>query len=1072
VAGHNQPVRIAMLGPLEVSTGAGTPVEVSGVRLRTLLILLALEPGRVVATSRLVDGVWGTTPPAEAANALQALVSRLRRALPDGVVESAPTGYRLAVDADTVDVARFERLLADGRAALDPNPAPAAAVLRSALALWRGTPLADAADADFAQAPVARLAELRLGAVADRIDADLRLAAGVDALVAELEELLAAHPLRERFAALLMRALCRAGRSGDALAVYEKVRTALAEQLGADPSAELADLHVAVLRGDPELTDRPGRPRTNLPAGLTSFVGRDEELGAVAALVAESRLVTLTGPGGSGKTRLATEVARTMAGRQPDGVWLVELAPLTDETELPSAVLAVLGLRVDALTSGPPGFVADADPADRLAAALRTRSALLVLDNCEHVIDGAAALAGRLLGECPALRVLATSREPLGITGESLWPVDPLSLPPADATAERAGEFAAVRLFADRAAAVRPGFTVDDGTVAAVVRICRALDGMPLAIELAAARLRSMPPDQVASRLADRFRLLTAGSRTALPRHQTLRAVVDWSWDLLDDAERAVLRRLAVFTGAATLAAAERVCAGGDVAGPAVFDVLTALVDKSLVITVGDRPRYRMLETIKAYGLERLAEAGEERAVRGAYTEYFAVLAEAAEPHLRTGEQLTWLARLADDHENLHAAIRMAVADGAATTALRMMAAFGWYWWLRGHKTEGADLAAEVFAAFDAGSAVPDELRALALTVGALLAIDGARDQDRAGAWFSEAVELAERGPGRHPLLRAIGPLYEVLSTYGTQSPPVRFPKVAALLEVETDPWTVAMARVLRAHATLNVGKQLAEAEADFRLSLTEFRRTGDRWGISFALTSLGDLLAWRGAFAEAIDLFQEGVEALAQLVSSDDLIRFRLRLVSLHLLVGDHDAAEAELAVAQRETEAMGLPEAIVGVAAAQGDLARLRGDYATARTELAKAAEQARHVTVAPQFQAFVAASVGYLAAAEGDVDTALREHRAAVDWALRSNDAPIIAQTLVGIAEVCLLRGDAARAAELLGASDAIRGTPDKSFVDATRVAAATRAVLGDTAFAQATARGATATPATVEEWLPPT
>ena len=1061
-----------MLGPLEVSAGDGAPVEVSGVRLRTVLILLALEPGRVVSVRRLVDGVWGAAPPAEAANALQALVSRLRRALPDGVVESVPTGYRLAVDAATVDVARFERLVADGRAALDADPARAAAVLRTALALWRGTPLADAGDAEFAQAPVVRLVELRLAATADRVEADLRLAADVEGLVAELEELLAANPLRERFAALLMRALCRGGRPGEALAVYEKVRTALAEQLGADPSAELAELHVAVLRGDPELTGRTGRARTNLRAGLTSFVGRDEELAAVADRVAGSRLVTLTGPGGSGKTRLATEVARTMAAGQPDGVWLVELAPVTDEAELPAAVLAVLGLRASKASGPSPAYVADADPLDRLAAALRTRSALLVLDNCEHVIGGAAVLVDRLLGECPGLRVLATSREPLGITGESLWPVDPLPLPPPEATAARALEFAAVRLLADRAAAVRPGFAVAADTVAAVVRICRALDGMPLAIELAAARLRTMSPDQVATRLDDRFRLLTGGSRLALPRHQTLRAVVDWSWDLLDDAERALLRRLAVFTGGASLEAAERVCAGDEAPAAAVFDVLTALVDKSLVITVGDRPRYRMLETIKAYGLERLAEAGEARAVRGAYTDYFATLAEEAEPHLRRAEQLEWLAMLAADHDNLHAAIRTAIADGDATTTMRMMAAAGWYWWLAGHKTEGADLAAAVFGAFGADYDVPGELRAVALTLGALLSIDGLRDEHRAIAWFTEAVELAEREPQRHPMLRLIGPLFEVMSAYGRRSESAPFAKVDAMLRDESDPWMVGTARVLRAHAAMNVGTLQRDVEAEFRAALAAFRQTGERWGISFALTSLGDVLAWRGAFTDAIAHFREAVEILAQLVSSDDLIRFRLRLVGLHMLVGDHDAAVAELAVARRETEVLGLPEAITAIAHAQGDLARLRGDHATARAELATAIEAADNLTVAPQFRALVSASAGYLAAAMGDLDAAGRRHHDAFSWALDSGDAPMIAQTLVGVAEVCLLRGDASRAAELLSASDAIRGTPDESFVDAKRVAAATRAALDDTEFAEATARGATVTLIDVGDRIPTT
>jgi predicted ATPase/DNA-binding SARP family transcriptional activator len=635
-------VQIALLGPLEVRTDSGPPAEVGGARLRALLILLALDAGRVATTQRLIEGVWGAAPPLGAANALQALVSRLRRAVPDLPVESHPAGYRLAIPPDQVDVARFERLAGAGQAALPHDPAAAAGLLREALGLWRGAALADVADADFARAPAARLTELRLSTIEDRIEAELKLGASGADVLAELEELAAEHPLRERLVALLVRALYAAGRPADALAAYERARNLLADQLGVDPSPALAALHVAILRGDPDLVPAPvptpdATPRTNLRAALTSFVGREEDVVRVGKLVSESRLTTLIGPGGAGKTRLAVESARTRLDQMPDGVWLVELAPVTDGSEVPWSVLTALGLREQALLAPRSRTLSPAEPneargvgepLDRLVGALADKRLLLVLDNCEHLIDAAAATVDRLLGACPGVRVLATSREPLRITGENLWPVEPLAMPPADAPAREVTCYPSVRLFADRAAAVRPGFAVDDQTVAPVVRICRALDGMPLAIELAAARLRSMTPEQVATRLDDRFRLLTGGSRTALPRHQTLRAVVDWSWELLDEAERALLRRLAVFAGGATAEAAEQVCAG-PVAAADVFDLLTVLVDKSLVVAVGDgRPRYRLLETIRAYGLERLAEAGEAEQVRRLHAEHFLALAE------------------------------------------------------------------------------------------------------------------------------------------------------------------------------------------------------------------------------------------------------------------------------------------------------------------------------------------------------------------------------------------------------------------------------------------------------------
>jgi predicted ATPase/DNA-binding SARP family transcriptional activator len=1058
-----------MLGPLSAWAADGSPVAVTGARLRTLLVLLALDAGRVVTTGALVDGVWGDDPPGEAANALQALVSRLRRT--GLAVESRPSGYLLALDQDDVDVHRFARLAAVGRAALGTDPAAAAAVLRDALALWRGPALADAATAAFAQAPVARLTELRLAAVGDRVEAELGTRDPED-LVPELESLLAEHPLRERFAGLLMRALALAGRTADALAVFARTRAALAEELGADPSAELAALHVDLLRGH-GTGRRPDGRRTNLRAGLTSFVGRDEELARVTAMVAASRLVTLTGPGGSGKTRLATEVGRALVGRQPDGVWLVELAPVGDGADVPQAVLTALGLRGQAVVATSPGRTvpepAEA-PLDRLARTLSTRALLIVLDNCEHLVGAAAALVDRLLGDCPRLRVLATSREPLGITGETLWPLDPLALPPEGADPAAALTFPAVRLLADRARAVRPAFTVDATTAPAMVHVCRALDGMPLAIELAAARLRTMSLEQLATRLDDRFRLLTGGSRMALPRHQTLRAVVDWSWDLLDDDERALLRGLSVFSGAATLEAVEQVCAGPGLPVDRVLDLLTALVDKSLVLLSGDR--YRLLETIKAYGRERLDEAGETERVRAAFVDWFTRFAEAAEPHLRRAEQLEWLGRLAADHDNLHAAVRAAITSGAAPAAIRLVNSVGWYWWLHGHKTEGAELSAE---AVTVPGEVPAGERALALGLAALLAIDGTHDQLRAMTWLRQAVALAEaEGSGARPLLRLIVALDELVPVHGRQAGQPR-PRLSALVVDDEDPWVAGTARTLRAHASLNAGQLHGEAEADFRAGLAAFRSVGERWGMSFSLCSLADLVAWRGDFATAIAYYEEANELSAELVTNEDLVRYRLSLAGLHVKLGRHDRALAVLADAERDAARGGLPESFAGVAHARGDFARLVGDLATARGQLALAAELAtavhgmRHWAVAPQFRALIESSRGYLAIATGDLGAAVAHHTEAVALALESNDAPVVATVLVGLAELALHQGDPHRAAVLLGASEGVRGTRDLSLLDLDRVEAAIRAALGDAAFAAARGEGRAATMETVRELL---
>ena len=429
-------------------------------------------------------------------------------------------------------------------------------LLREALALWRGAAMQDVGLQDSAafDAAVTRLEGLRLTAMEDRFDAEVSLGHGAE-LVTELTDAVAAHPVRERLVAALMRALVAAGRDTEALLVYQRTREALADALGVDPSPELSALHVALLRG--ELGRREDNRKTNLRAELTSFVGRDADVAVVRELIAEHRLTTVIGPGGSGKTRLATETARTLLGDLPDGAWLVELAAIGADGDVAQSTLAALGLR-DALLGGAP----NAEPVDRLIAAIREREALLILDNCEHVIESAATFADRVLGECQRLRILATSREPLGITGEALWLVEPLALPEGNASPGEIESSPAVQLLRDRAGAVRKDLAIDAHTLSTMVRVCRALDGMPLAIELAAARLRTMSLDQLANRLDDRFRLLTSGSRTALPRHKTLRAVVDWSWELLTEAERMVLRRLSVFSGGASLEAAERVCAG------------------------------------------------------------------------------------------------------------------------------------------------------------------------------------------------------------------------------------------------------------------------------------------------------------------------------------------------------------------------------------------------------------------------------------------------------------------------------------------------------------------------------
>jgi predicted ATPase/DNA-binding SARP family transcriptional activator len=1024
-----------MLGPLEVRTDGGVLADVPGARLRGLLTALALEPGHVVSKATLVDWIWGERPPADAANALQRLVSRLRKALPEGVVEGQATGYRLTVEPDAVDAVRFERLVGQARNDEDPRR------LREALALWRGAAMEDVGLQESAafDAAVARLEALRLTAMEDRFDAEIRLGHGVE-LVTELTGLVAAHPVRERLVAALMRALAATGRDTDALLVYQRTRETLADALGANPSPELSALNVALLRG--ELGRRDENRKTNLRAELTSFVGRDADVAAVRELSAEHRLTTLVGPGGSGKTRLAAETARTLLGDLPDGAWLVELAAMGADGDVAHATLAALGLR-DALLGEP----RDAEPTDRVVAAVRERAMLLVLDNCEHLIESAAAFAHRVLGECPRLRILATSREPLGIIGEALWPVAPLVLPAEDADPGEIESSPAVRLLRDRAAAVRKDLAIDAHTLSTMARICRALDGMPLAIELAAARLRTMSLDQLADRLDDRFRLLTGGSRTALPRHRTLRAVIDWSWELLTDAQRMVLRRLSVFSGGASLEAAERVCAGGAVEAGQVLELLTALTEKSLVLTEGDpAPRYRMLDTIKEYAGHRLAEAGESDLARRAHLAYFTELAETAEPHLRRAEQLEWLATLEVEHDNISAAMRGALAAGEAYAAMRLAAAAAWYWWLGGHKAEGNEL---IMAATTTPGEVADEVRATVYAFVVMFATSGRGDQYQAEEWIHETHEISQRVQTRHPAPRFIAPLERLL-----QAPDEPLPAFEPLLTDE-DPWARALARLHLGKMRIELGEGGQDADAYLETALTEFRALGERWGMSFALTELANRIATRGEFAGACEYYEQAIAVVTEVGAIEDVVQMRSRQAQLYWLLGDEESSAAAMAEAQRHAERVAWPNALAELALSKAELARWSGDAEQAHRQLDIATAMLGDDAERADVRAVTEDLLGYLAEDLGEA----REHRvAAFQAASEAGHARLTAQVLVGIADLALRDEQYEQAARLLAASAGVRGLPDRSQPDVARIEQTARRRLGDARLAEATREGA--------------
>ena len=667
-------MQLRVLGSLEVRRG-DVLVDVGSSNERKVLAALLVDANAVVSTSRLVEVLWGDDPPASARNSLQTYVARLRRRLGTAAtpapIVTRPPGYAIELGPDELDSLQFRELLDRARATSQVDPSRALEVLDEALGLWRGPAFAEFADDDVARAEAACLEELRQAAVENRVEALVALGRSGEA-VSVLEGVVAAYPLSERPHAQLMRALARCGRQVDALRLYQRFRERLADELGLEPSAFLRDLEGHILTQAPHVAPaEPSAPSPltvgNLAPAITTFVGREDDVAGLVGLLRRARVVTLVGVGGVGKSRLAVRLAETVAPAFPDGAWVVELARLSAPEAVPHAVAAALGV---ALPAGD-------DPSDAVVDALRPRRMLLVVDNCEHVLHAASRLVDSLARRCPEITVVATSRERLGVGGEHVWPVLPLPVPPATASEEEVEASPAVALFLDRVRAARGDFRLDGTNTDAVVEICRGLDGLPLALEIAAARLGVLTAHDLAQRLRDRFTLLTAGPRGEGERHRTLRALVDWSYGLLDEPERAVFERLSVFAGGWTLEAAAAVCADGAVSASQVAALVASLADKSMVVPPAPSgpARYGMLETLRLYGAERLDAGCEREPASDAHARYFLTLAEEAETGLRGPQEREWVGRLRVELDNLRAAYAWCRKQSDPDLALRLCAA-------------------------------------------------------------------------------------------------------------------------------------------------------------------------------------------------------------------------------------------------------------------------------------------------------------------------------------------------------------------------------------------------------------
>jgi predicted ATPase/DNA-binding SARP family transcriptional activator/Tfp pilus assembly protein PilF len=892
-------VEFRMLGPLEVVDDHGRPLGLGGAKQRALLAVLLLHAGEVVSAERLVDELWGEDPPKSARSVLQVYVANLRKVLEPGrarraaggVLRTRPPGYLVAVAPDDLDLGHFERLAEQGRAALAAGDAEeAAGLLRGALELWRGPALADVALEASGQAEIAGLEERRLAALEDRIEAEL--AAGRHSeLVGELEAVIAAHPLRERLHGQFLLALYRSGRQAEALEAYRRMRETLAEELGIDPGRPLQDLERAILAQDPTLDwvpaaaaasqlaagqPAPGRRPGTLPVPPTPLVGRQRALAEVSALVRQghTRLVTLTGVGGTGKTRLALQVAAELGGEFPDGAWFVPLAPVADPQLVLATLAQTLGVREAA-----------GQPLDeRLREELRERRLLVVLDNFEHLLAAAPVVTG-LLAACPNLAVLVTSRAALQVSGEQIYEVPPLATPDLatlqDATLP-AGEDGllandAVALFVARARAVRPDFALTPANAAAVATVCARLDGLPLALELAAARVRLLSAQDLQARLQRRLELLTGGPRDLPARQQTLRATLDWSHDLLDAAEQRLLARLAVFAGGCTLAAAEVV---GDTDGDpdsSVLDALTGLVANSLLYrddqhqdphgqAEGAEPaegsRLRMLETVREYAWERLQASGQADATSGRHAAYFLALAEQAWPELWGADQQRWYARLDREHDNLRAALAWAHAERDSELLVRLAGALGPYWEARGQLSE-------------------------------------------AHRWLDAALATEPVSPGaRARTLNAKSRLLLLLETDVAQALPFLEEALILFQGLNDARWTVVTTSHLA--SALRKDGQHQRADARFDESIELGRRHGDTWALSLALNNYGDdLLEQRGDTAQARPLLEESLTLRRSLGEPRGVVTTLSNLGVIALLDGDLDRAAGvfaeQLALAQQ---------------------------------------------------------------------------------------------------------------------------------------------------------------------------
>jgi predicted ATPase/DNA-binding SARP family transcriptional activator len=1059
-------VRYGLLGPMEVWVD-GAPVKLPGTAERALLAQLLLSPGRTIPATMLVDRLWSeSTLPVDPMNALQIRVSKLRRALKamgvGDVVTREGVGYRATVDPSTVDVLDFaDRIRAARTAAAAGTGGIHATHVQAyddALALWRGDPLCDFAVEHWAGAEAARLTALRLAAMTERAQLALALGRHTE-VIGDLEPVVAQDPTLESLAGLLMLALYRSDRQADALEVYTRTREVLDQSLGLEPSVSLRSLHERVLRQDASLgaqqdmvpaptpvstspatgqasqvanlppvsvTMPAYRSRTedrtaptNLPTVVRPLIGRDGQLDSIAELLGGVRLLSLIGPGGAGKTSLALATVVRTSANYSDGAFGVRLASVNTGDQVPVAVADALGMPMD-------GAVATRDLRDRLISFLARRRMLLLVDNCEHVVDAAAALIDAVLSRCPGVTVIATSREALAIPDEVQVTVGPLDTPPEHTPPGQVLAYPAAQLFAERARAVRPGMLFGAEELTAVAAITRSLDGIPLALELAAARVSTLSPVEVSGRLANRFTLLTSGARTAEARQQTLRATVDWSYQLLSPIEQRVFDRLSIFQGGWTLMSAEDVVADPveeqDTSGQ-VLDTVGRLVEQSMVVVEpGPTSRYRMLETLRQYAAERLQASGQTVEVARRHAAYFAGIVEHAEVALRGHEQGQTLRLLREEQPNIRAALAfLAGSTGDRDAALRMAGSLGMFWHL-GRHLEGR----QVLSRLVAGPGGSPAARALALQ--AVSIVERPRGclvhpSPRCAETAAESLALFEQlGDAWHAALSRV-----LLAVEGvTGAEPERSQALLAAAEEQFtrdgDPWGPAVIGFVRMETAAKTGDVEAAVRIG-RTTATAFRHLDDSWGLSATLYHLGWALRQFGRFEEGARALEEAIDVArgAGLWNTAQWALADLGIEKVH--VGDHGTARRlfdEAAAVSREV-GDGAGEVLAGYG--YGLLAHVGGDWDAAGRQYAIAVDGFIELGT-PVPEGVALAGLARCREAGGDTAGAHARYSEALELGRRLGEPGVTASALEGLARLASAAGDRATATARFSEAAGIR------------------------------------------------